>query len=500
MNERLASIGERPGAGSTDRAVEGVPSTETLREWNAFMASLGPRHTGNAAHKAFVDFLASEFEALGLTVVRETQSFERWEANSWLLAVVEDGHETPVEVASYYPYSGQTGEHGVVAEVVEAGLGDESALEGLDVAGKIALINQKPDGSLRTALGRLAAMYEQLGVAPPEVSPDGLEWSAYVKHAIDSDPKDVSFARNATAELVFTAPDLGPAMRAGAVGAVVIVSGMSLDKLRGQYAPFMSPLQGLPTLYVDERTGAELREACRSGRSVRLTLTVDLSQGSTDQLHCVLPGESDELVIVDSHTDGPNVFEENGALGVLAIAKALSQVSESERRRSTAFVLATGHFVGAVRSSDFFVEGHPELIEKAVAAVVVEHLGATEWVDDEQGYRPTGEFEQAICMVSDREGLVDEAVDSLRTERVGNVLVATPFAGELYFGEGGAFHRAGIGTVGYIPLPNYLIACGPGDHLDKFDEDRMHAEVRALTRLVRRLDGCSSEELAVHAG
>jgi hypothetical protein len=339
------------------------------------------------------------------------------------------------------------------------------------------------DGSLLAALGRLESMYEQLGVTPPKISDDMLEWSAYVRHAIDADPSAISFANNATAGLVFTAADLAPVKQAGAVGAVVIVDGISSENLRGQYAPFMAPLQDLPTLYVDAVTGEKLRRADRA----RLRLTATRDRGTTDQLVGVLPGSTDEIIVVESHTDGPNVFEENGALGVLAIASALSRLPQSERRRTIVFVLATGHFVGSVRSADFFVEGHPELIERADAAVVVEHLGATEWVDDGAVYRPTGNVEQAICMVSDRPALLEETIEALEAESLTNTLIATPFAGQLFFGEGGAFHRVGVPTVGYIPLPNYLIAWGPNDHLDKFDADRMHAEVRALTGLVRRL-------------
>jgi hypothetical protein len=41
-----------------------------------------------------------------------------------------------------------------------------------------------------------------------------------------------------------------------------------------------------------------------------------------------------------------------------------------------------------------WIDAHPDLVNRAVAALTVEHLGCTEWIDTvEDGYRPTGQPE-----------------------------------------------------------------------------------------------------------
>jgi hypothetical protein len=46
---------------------------------------------------------------------------------------------------------------------------------------------------------------------------------------------------------------------------------------------------------------------------------------------------SDEVIIVNTHTDGPNATEENGGLGILALAKYFSRLPKIERRRTLVF-------------------------------------------------------------------------------------------------------------------------------------------------------------------
>ena len=56
-------------------------------------------------------------------------------------------------------------------------------------------------------------------------------------------------------------------------------------------------------------------------------------------LIAVLPGTSSESVlIVNSHSDGTNATEENGGLGILALAKYFSKIPKSSRKRDIVFV------------------------------------------------------------------------------------------------------------------------------------------------------------------
>ena len=95
-------------------ALKGLPDRDEFWGWLQELAERGPRFTGNAAHRGFVDELQSQLEDIGLTVQRDELRFRRWEATHWQLRLhgVPSGEEV-LPVAYYYPYSGETSSQGV---------------------------------------------------------------------------------------------------------------------------------------------------------------------------------------------------------------------------------------------------------------------------------------------------------------------------------------------------------------------------------------------------
>jgi hypothetical protein len=87
------------------------------------MAKLGPKYTGNQAHKEFVEFLASHLQDDGLDLARERYTLPRWEARRCAIMV------TPAA--------------GVTGELVYAGHNPSFTLDGLQ--GKIALVDFAPN-------------------------------------------------------------------------------------------------------------------------------------------------------------------------------------------------------------------------------------------------------------------------------------------------------------------------------------------------------------------
>jgi len=177
--------------------------------------------------------------------------------------------------------------------------------------------------------------------------------------------------------------DLTQFQKAGAVAVILGWTDVSDANAADQYTPFSRPPQGIPGLYVGRGTLARLR-ALAAGARATVVLEADTFQDTpTDTLIATLPGSTDEVVIVNTHTDGPNATEENGALGILALAKYFAKIPRSERKRTLVFPLTTGHFAGPwVPSIRGVIEKHPDLMKRAVAAVTVEHLGCREWMDD----------------------------------------------------------------------------------------------------------------------
>ena len=218
-------------------------------------------------------------------------------------------------------------------------------------------------------------------------------------------------------------------------------------------------MQNIPALYVGRESGAKLKAAADSGaQSDRGSRSRYFPDAPTDSLIATLPGSSsDEVIIVNTHTDGSNALQENGGMGILALAKYFSQIPRAERKRTIVFVLSTGHFANSYVPSIRGVIGkHPELIQKAVAALTIEHLGAREWADDAslKNYKPTGQDEWilAITRLKSTGNVMLEAFEGMGQRRMAAI---NPVKGG-FFGEGNALAAAGVPTAAFMAAPDYL--------------------------------------------
>lgn len=469
----LESLLSLPASAATPGYHEDLlPSQKEIWGWQVWMAKLGPKYTGNKAHTQFVEFLAAELQKAGLELARDHFKFTRWDAKRCDIAVTpSSGKSFKVPYTSYYPYSGQTPSSGVTGELVYGGTAEEIKLPS-DVKGKIVFIESP--------------------VKPWPYSEWWSVWGAY--------EKDTPFpeSRMSAINQLLAAPQLAPFRKAGAAGVIIAWTNISDENAAYQYTPFSRPLQEMPTLWVGRSQASKLRSLAGTGAKCTLTLEADLIPDTpTDTLVAALPGSSsEEVIIINTHTDGPNATEENGGLGCLALAKYFARLPKSERKRTLVFVLATGHFCGAyVKSIAGFIRNHPETIRKTVGALTIEHLGAREWADDAKGtYRATGKDELSLAitaykstadiMVSAAEGTSDRRLVAVKVK-----------PGHPYSGEGGALSQAGIPTIGYIPIPDYLLAGPPDCCIGKLSPTLLSGQIQAFAKVVHRMDRMSADQL-----
>jgi hypothetical protein len=443
-----------------------LPTQKEVWDQQVWMAKLGPKYTGNQAHTTFVEFLATNLKSLGLDVARERYTLPRWDARRWAITVKPaSGAAFSVPVTSYFPYSGQTTAAGVTGELVFAGSNPTFTLDGL--RGKVAFVD------FATNTRQWAHMYQAWGINPPG----------------ETFPVSMRPARGGIS-------DLTQFQKAGAVGVILGWTDVSDANAADQYTPFSRPPQGIPGLYVGRETGAKLRALAGTGAAATVVLEADIFPNTpTDTLIATLPGVSqDEILIVNTHTDGPNATEENGSIGILALAKYFSRVPKSARKRTMVFPLTTGHFAGPwVPSIRGVIEKHPDLIRKAVAALTVEHLGCLEWMDDALlNYKATGKNEWSVA-ITPLKSTGDILVDALKGSR-DRAAVVNPVNGG-WLGEGGSLSRAGVPTIGYIPQPNYLLA-GPADGcIDKLSPELLRSQIEVFAKVLHTMDSMSTAQL-----
>jgi hypothetical protein len=450
-----------------------LPTEKEIWDWQIWMANLGPKFTGNKAHHTFVDFLEKQLTSAGLHVSRDNVRFPLWEARRSAINVTpNEGAPFEGPVTSAVPYSGQTPASGVTADLVYAGWAPAFDLR--NVKGKIVFV----DAPVR-----------------------GRNWAQWYPHIWGTNPPDMVFPcavhpcragignGQGPGQQVAVA-DIDSFHEAGAVGAIIGWTDVSDANAAHQYVGG-GQLANIPSLWVGRETGARLRRlALGKGAKVTLTLEADLDQNaSTDHLIAPLPGMTDdEIIIVNSHTDGTNATEENGGLAVVALARYFSQIPKNQRRRTMMFVLQTGHIShGYVRSIRDVLERHPDFVRRAAAALTIEHLGCQEWQDDTSfNFKYTGQNEIAIAyapLKAHGEIMVEAFQGSAATR---TAIVQSSAIGDT--GESSGLYAAGIPTLGMIVMPDYLWSAPPNGHIDKLDSGLMYSQIQAFAKIAHRLN------------
>lgn len=464
--------------------IDKLPSQQDVWAWQQKLDSYGPRLTGNAAHRQMIDDLEAELQQMGLQTHRDHHSFTKWEAKQWGLSVIgEDGVEEEVPVTFYYPYSGSTSEEGVTAELVYCGKGPGKFRE---AAGKIAVVEVSSPRLPSLLFGKQRSAY------PPK----------------ERLPRVLS---NSVISSVLRGPKLEQAAAAGVLGVICIWSELSETNAQAQYLPFTTGPQQCPALWVGRTAGRRLKHLAQQGARARLLLTADREEkAASDTLYAVLPGTNgQESIILNTHTDGPNACEENGAVGLLAMARYFSALPIRERKRTLVFAFVTGHF----QIPQFGIHGqattrwlhdHPELWDgkgghvKAVAGLTLEHLGCLEWKERQNGddiaYGPTGRLDMELVYTGNP--VMDELYRQSLEGRTKVRSITLRPKSTIYFGEGQPLYKAGIPTVSLIPAPDYLCATGEAAGLDKLDAGFMHEQIASFVKLTLAIDDTPTEVLA----
>lgn len=443
----------------------GLLSKEQVWELQLRMNALGPRYTGSPAHHAFIDLLASQLQNLGLAVHSEVSRFKRWEGKRASLSVRADGTGTQaIEVASLYPYCEPTPGDGIEGRLVYGGSITQLQLPE-DLSGCILYLDAPAP-----------ALQFQEWYANPRLYGE-----------LESFPHAVSHA----AAQIVTAPDLTSFAQRGARGVVLGWTNLSEAQVKDQYLPFNRPMQPIPGVWVGPGAARHLRQmSSAAGAQARLTLEAQIHPDAVSRtIYAELPGSAEQLLLVNSHTDGPNAVEENGPIGILSLAHRLAQRPRAQRRHSILFLLASGHFVGPqAPSTDGFLAAHPEILARTAAALTIEHLGAMEWADDPQrGYAATGKAELSLIFTQN-DALAQLAWDVVRKGPDRRGAIVHPRSLSHFFGEGRPLARAGVPTLGFLPAPSYLLASPPSGDLEKLDPDLMHGQIAMLAALLDRLD------------
>ncbi|HWY24238.1 MAG TPA: hypothetical protein VNX47_04930 [Nevskia sp.] len=454
-------------------------SADQLRVWGQDLDQRGLRATGTAPHETYIDELRRRLACAGVTQLSyESVPLTRWSVDSWSLAIASGPSAGPLQTAAYIPYSGSTPAQGVTAPLVY--LDASTAPTAANAGGKIVLFDSPP-GSLPMLGFELLALdtYDpNLQVNPTQT---------YVRPYL-SQPTAI----------------LDQLTAAGAAGGIAIIPS-PYATAHGAYFPYDRKLRGAPSLFVDMNVGAQLKALADGKTLVTLSLPATVQQVTTRNLIGIIPGASDELTVINSHTDGSNGIEDNGPNAIVGMAQYLVRLPKSALPRTIMLLLSSGHFAGGI-GAEAFLAAHKSdgLLDRIASIVTIEHLGAQEWLPDGNGrLAPTGKPEAGAFFVPKNQALANASYAALKGADAGPSFVLPPLNANgdgtadnpVWPGEGQYFYGEGhVPTANYITGPYYLLNWGVTT-ADKIDFERMRREMISFTQMQLDLSRVSSADL-----
>lgn len=392
-------------------------SVQEAQHWHVAKDVLGPTFAGNDSWKVFMQVVETKLRDYGaVDLLKNKFTYNRWvtseypDKSKWSLT----SNGKAIKVAAYNPNSGSTSGEGITRELVLFDINNPVA----DVKEKIAVV----------------PLWTETDATPPEQRiytwpGDYMYLSNPETFADPKIPRKQSYAVQMRTEMRQVREAMDLLLERGAAGALWATQ-VSYDRVAGLYTFGVPDLHQMPALYLDRHASAQVIADAKAGKQATLRLVADVVPTETYQLIAYLPGkdygtERDEKIYMVTHTDGPSISQDNGAYGLLAVAKYFSHIPQNQRPRTIMFYFDCRHYMpGAERvHTTNWMADNPNAWDKVVASVGMEHLGQLEYEEIGDSYRQTGLEEHSRLHVANNDVLVEMAIKSVKDNGVRRVSV-----------------------------------------------------------------------------
>lgn len=467
---------------------KGLLPISKLQEMEETMVGMGARLTGSTAHINFINYIENEMTSLGYEVKEDLFTFKRWEPEHFALSYQDKGNTVNVETRdiSYYPYSGCTTDDGITAPMKWCGKEPISSF--LGTKNKIAVI------SMPIIEAGCGLVFKKRSSFPEDFIPPTKQGSPVVS--------------------TFVIPPLLKIAKAeGAKAVICIMTGCSDDMARHQYLPFINTYAGIPALWVNETVGKNIIKSAKKGENAHLTLKAQVFEKSpTRTIYAVLKGSEEESILINTHTDGTNAFEENAAIGLISLAKYFAEKPLSERKKTLVFSFVTGHFQlhqfgnALNQATTKFLNAHKELWDgkngnmQAVAGVTLEHLGCSQWGDNDEhtAFICKGSVDPELVYTSNNI-MANIYMEQLKDRKHTKTITLCP-KNMIHFGEGQPIYKKGIPSISLCPGPDYLCNNAEDGYIDKINYDMMYEQIDTFRKVIEVLEHKTRKDLGRKQG
>jgi hypothetical protein len=470
-----------------------LPDNNTIYKWIEELCETPHRRPGTPEGHRAEDLLVNKLNELGLeSVTKDPIEITVWDANNWKLTI-EDNGEIYDFPCFYVPRTGFTDSGGISGEMIYVGKGSPEDFERISVEGKIVVADiifpEFPTGSVMT-------LAKEFGGGGYYFSDPEGTMKRRVKHRL------IFIRKNFTREVPGVEP--GPrsayrnAIKNGAIGMICILKNHP-GNTNSYYGPYDRVIKPLPALWIGRHDGKKFREIAKRGSRATIVLEGTQKPRVTHNVWGLLPGMSDDILIVSSHHDSPfkGATEDGTGIGmVLSQVWAWSKVPKANRPKTLLFVCDAGHFWEAC-GPEFLVKQHPELIDRALANINLEHLAAKDVMDKKGDFVFTGNLAITLSYITSNKYLISTVIRALEKNKP-RWVSAVPFnsTGSIAPDDGGRYYQFGkMNVVNIISMPYYLLTAE--DTLDKIAKNELGTFAKTAADIIGTLIQLDKEQLTL---
>lgn len=468
-----------------------MPGKAQLRKMTAKFNSFGPRILGSPSHDKAIAWLEKQVRAAGLKV--SSGRFKPW---AWL-PNTRYAKRPGLDIGAAGRLSVRD-ESGKIVSIPNAGAVHWSKPAVNGRTGELVYLPADQEITAENSAGKVVIRDFQLGSIPFNLlgpilglyqTPDLEGYGDYARPYLSPNLQVDSLA----------------ASRAGAAG-VIFAFDVPARQVRGYYDPHTGTIYRQPEVLVGRAEGERLKRLAAGG-SGKATLKVlaHIVRKPTRNLIARLPGRSREKIVVAANTDGTSFVQENGVIGMLAMARYYAKLPLGCRPRTLEFVFSTAH--DAFRD-DGLNPDHYHLDKKLTAfGFGLEHLGTREILPEGEGSSRkltfTGKMDPAIFGAGDSQVLRDVAVEVTKRRGLARTAVLKGLGVPSPDTAPSICSMGGLGTVFQRDVvPALAIISGPWSLYDPvfganaLDYGHMRKQILAANDAVLALDGLPRAQIA----
>lgn len=260
------------------------------------------------------------------------------------------------------------------------------------------------------------------------------------------------------------------------------------EKLWGLYSRTDS-IYSIPCFWMSRNNAQILQTVLINDSTATLSAEFDVNDNAaiTRNIYGILPGNSSQTIVFNSHHDGQFYGATEDAAGIALVAaqaKYWSQVPQAQRPFNMVFLWDAAHLKQSV-GSEYFVDNTPSIINQTLLCFTLETPSLEGRIVNGNLFtlnRP----EPRWFYTSDTLGLRSLLYQSIQQEDLRRTFVAPPtLNGSSPIGDSHAFYDAGIPVVAHLSTPVWYMSAA--DSTDKLDTASMNKITRTVIRMIWNL-------------